>query len=225
MIQNEFISPFNLIPEVRTPLFSNNSIQKKISSFAELKKGWHFGEGVGPTNKIIRDALALHREILMRGFSKTGAFPGVGGEIRLTIYDYNGENNEYHEFTFESNGTLTYVHEAEGKEDVELPDLDLDNVRKILAELKTSKFEWFSSELSQENSTWISTINRQNFKTWPSKRPMAESPFSLKIVQSNEATQYVIISGGSMVVKPRSHRASSAFQNPLSRLAHVSSLK
>src|ERR1035437_6396642 len=165
--------------------FRDNPIQKKIESFGELKKGWHFGEGIGPSSETLRDALALHASILANGFKKTGAFPGIGGEIRITIYD----ESDYHEFTFEDHGTLTYLHETNGVEDLELPNLDLTGARTLIANLKIPQLEWSSLESSRPNTTLIPIINPQSFKIWPSNELMGQSQFSLKSVQSSGAAQ------------------------------------
>jgi hypothetical protein len=186
-----------------------NATQKKIESFAGLRAGWHFGEGMAPSTKTLRSALTLHKKIRAFGFPKTDAFPGVGGEIRLTIYD--GE--EYHEFTFEANDSITYVHEIKGVEDVELLNLDINNVHDILANLK-NPITWFLSEFFPQDI--ILTQISSDFKIWPSKTLGDPYRYLLKNVRLNEAVQSVDTYETFIATKPKNRQLLFEFPNPFS---------
>lgn len=99
----------------------------KILEFSNLKKGWHFGEGIPPTEKILKSALDLSDHIATLGF-QSNAFPGVDGEIMMTVY--HGKN--YLEFTFETNGTVTFVREKSETEIAYEEGLTVDQAKNIV---------------------------------------------------------------------------------------------
>ena len=102
---------------------------KKIQSFAELEKGWHFGEGLPPTDTSIKKALELDGLAQESGFTNTDAFPGPNGELRYCVYD----GADYYEFTFEDDGSLTMVIE---KDETEVECVcSLNEARNILKQL------------------------------------------------------------------------------------------
>lgn len=75
---------------------------EKVRTFSELKKGWHFGhEGQPFLCETIFEAAKFAEAMERQGFS-TDAFPGLNGEIRVTIYD------PYYEFDFRQNGRHTF---------------------------------------------------------------------------------------------------------------------
>jgi hypothetical protein len=91
---------------------SYDKTHKKILSFRALKKGWHFGEGVPLDELKLTQAIELNREAVQLGFLRTNAFPGVDGEIRVTVY----HQEHYLEFTIETDDTITYIHEIDNRE-------------------------------------------------------------------------------------------------------------
>lgn len=118
-----------------------HSVLTKIRDFLQLKPGWHFGEGKPPDKNIIERALFLAERAIAVLFN-IDAFPGIDGEIMVTIYHYN----HYLEFTFETDNSVTYVHEKDGKEvcyqehlSFEIALKELDNFCEQI---------WNSSELS-----------------------------------------------------------------------------
>ena len=79
----------------------------KLISFAELENGWHYGEGVPAKPEVIASALAILDKLSSVGIERVNAFPGIAGEARVTAYI----EDDYHEFTVETNGIISYVHE------------------------------------------------------------------------------------------------------------------
>lgn len=85
----------------------------KLSGFADLETGWHFGEGVSPKSDIIASALTILEKLSSVGIERVNAFPGIAGEVRVTAY----LADDYYEFTVEKNGTVSHVYE---RSDVEM---------------------------------------------------------------------------------------------------------
>jgi len=104
-----------------------NTTKDKILEFSNLKKGWHFGKGVPPTKKILQLAVDLAGRVALSGF-RSNAFPGVDGEIMVTVY--HGE--DYLEFTFETNGTVTFVWEKGEAEIAYEEELTVDQAKRRL---------------------------------------------------------------------------------------------
>ncbi len=124
-----------------------NKTQGKIRQFIKLPIGWHFGEGVPPNEKTEQSALNMADRMALSGF-RTDAFPGIDGEIMVTGY----HNENYIEFTFEADGTVTFIRE-EGDEEIEYAE-NL-TVREAKEHLKTFRDEiWKKSyELSAQDTT------------------------------------------------------------------------
>ena len=77
---------------------SSHITEKKIQSFKELESGWHYGEGVSIKQSVLDNAILLNQEAINQAFYETDAFPGLNGEVMVTIY--SGEH--YLEFTLEA---------------------------------------------------------------------------------------------------------------------------
>lgn len=90
----------------------NTEIEAKIKGYGSLRPGWHYGEGVTPPDSNIQTALKLHDTFLDEGFTRTNAFPGVDGEVRVTAY----HNQYYLELTVEVDGSITFVYESGDEE-------------------------------------------------------------------------------------------------------------
>jgi hypothetical protein len=85
----------------------------KIQSFAKLHPGWSFGEGIEFEPAILNKALQLAKTAHTLGFQETDAFPGLNGEIMVTVY----QRDDYWEFTLSPKETITFVYEK-GEETV-----------------------------------------------------------------------------------------------------------
>ena len=60
--------------------------ERKIRNFSRRVLGWHFGDGVAFSQNVLEGALELHRAALAQGLFETDAFPGIRGQIVVTIY-------------------------------------------------------------------------------------------------------------------------------------------
>lgn len=100
----------------------------KLTGFADLEKGWHFGEGVPLKTEIITSANAILEKLSSAGIDKVNAFPGIAGEARVTAY----LDDDYHEFTVETNGAISYVYEQRDEEVESRDGLSLSATLKLI---------------------------------------------------------------------------------------------
>ena len=84
------------------------SSSKKIQSFQTLTAGWSFGEGVAFQAQILNKANQLVKSAHAVGFHDMDVFPGLNGEIMVTLY--SGE--QYWEFTIGADENVTFVYEV-----------------------------------------------------------------------------------------------------------------
>src|SRR5258708_32738608 len=94
------------------PVQPINQTVQKIVSFKSLPVGWHYGDGVPPTDEMVKKALMLNAEAAKAGFGKTNAFPGIEGEIQITAY----HESTYLEITVELDGSVSFVYEEADQE-------------------------------------------------------------------------------------------------------------
>jgi hypothetical protein len=94
----------------------------KISSFAQLPIGWHYGEGGPLSTNTIEAAKKVHCEFLLLGLTKTDAFAGESMEVLVTAY----KDNHYVGVIVEADGTfvLRYEESAQEKRYCEFNNLD-----------------------------------------------------------------------------------------------------
>lgn len=64
----------------------NKDISKKIKDFLNLPTGWHYGDGVAPSEAIVKEALRIAYEAQKSGFEFVDAVPGIFGEIQIIAY-------------------------------------------------------------------------------------------------------------------------------------------
>jgi hypothetical protein len=86
--------------------------EKKINSFKSFPVGWHYGSGIAPVAKVLDLAIHLNKHAGLLGFEATDAFPGIDGEVMLTVYD----GDIYLEFSIEVDGSINYIREQGDKE-------------------------------------------------------------------------------------------------------------
>jgi len=84
---------------------------EKIQSFGNFTQGWSFGEGVPFAPSILLKAMQLIKTAHALGFAETDAFPGLNGEVLVTIY----LEADYWEFTIEPDETVTFAYEKNDK--------------------------------------------------------------------------------------------------------------
>jgi hypothetical protein len=60
--------------------------ERKLASFSELPVGWHYGRGGPISRPVLERAVAVAQHLIMAGFSRNDAFPGVDGDVQVTGY-------------------------------------------------------------------------------------------------------------------------------------------
>lgn len=136
---------------------------RKIEGFTRLPLGWHYGEGV-PASRLIaqRAVLFLSRPTMVLGSVQTDAFPGINGEIQVTIY----HGPTYLELTIEPNGSITFVREENDAETEYQQDLSSQEADERLSQFEREIWDSFGS------STTATTIRLSDvLKALPSKPP------------------------------------------------------
>jgi hypothetical protein len=117
---------------------------QKIREFQSLDDGWHFGKGNPPDSKTVHHAMSLATRAIISTFD-TDAFPGIDGEIMVTVY----HKQHYLEFTIESDMTVTFVHQVNDN-DVEYQEgLTFNDSLRLLDNF--SENIWNTSGLSTRN--------------------------------------------------------------------------
>lgn len=141
---------------------------EKISGFKHLQYGWHYGEGAPPSEETINSALALNQEAAAVGFTRTNAFPGIEGEIQVTIY----HGPAYLEFTIEPDGRIALVREHDQQEVESEENLSLSGALARIRSLKG--LLWVLSESSIRSTT---TQTPGLLRVWPSNPPAAMAAY------------------------------------------------
>lgn len=182
-------------------------IAQKIRSFQDIPVGWCYGEGATFQPGIIDSATKLHSYALSKGFFETDAFPGVNGEIRITLY----KDKYYLEFTIENNESITFAHEKDDNEVLYKENITYDDALKLI------DFFWDEIWNSSEYCTaTITTQGSNDFKVWLLKTPaagaeflysknsvpwMPESPFVITLVNTTRKLQAILQSSGNYLQK------------------------
>ena len=122
---------------------------QKISEFRQLRSGWHFGEGTALPEVTIGTALKINRAAGLRGYASTNAFPGINGEIQVTVYD----GSIYLEFTIDAKSKITFVREDDDHEVAYEEDLSITDALAMIPLL--TEHAWRLSDLSTPTPTLI----------------------------------------------------------------------
>jgi hypothetical protein len=109
-------------------------VEKKLLEFKMLKPGWHFGEGIVIPTKNIEIAEEIYKNTVRIGIIDIDVFPGIGGEVRVTIYKTD-ENNEYYEFTIENNGEISFLKEVNYEEVCERDKMSIKDVIDLIEKI------------------------------------------------------------------------------------------
>ena len=120
---------------------------RKVKGFATLLEGWHFGEGLPPTQGRIDQAVAFLVYAQVVGIDRANAFPGINGQVEVTFYSAD----QMLEITVESDDSLTLA-EDRGDEQIGLEE----NVSQRDVYQKLNEFDqnpWLSSDLFTVNIT------------------------------------------------------------------------
>lgn len=139
--------------------------KEKLSIFSKFKEGWNLGEGERFSGDIISRLSKLIDECLGNGLFEFDIFPGLDGDIRLTVYDAS----DYYEFTVSD--TIIYCHE---KDQVEVEYKEMKNLECAISKIHDiGKKEWNLFVYS----TLFGMIGRLNdFKAWPSNHARNHYP-------------------------------------------------
>jgi len=166
--------------------------ERKIAGFRHLRAEWHYrteGRPIEPS--LLERALRLHKEATRQGFERTDAFPGLHGEVMLTVYD----DANYLEFVIETDGTVDFVLERDGVEIAYLEGLSMDRAIEVLqAQRKTA---WM---LSGSFIRSIMTPRRAGSRASASSHIETASLYrsSAKTASSDQVGRFASISGPSM---------------------------
>ena len=168
----------------------------KIRDFLSIAPGWHYGEGIAPSEKIVNIAEQIAICLIVQGFPKLNAFPGRDGEIQVTAY----LGKEYFEFTVENTGKITFIQESSGLEVACQENLDLVGCLKIIKDF-APLCDWYEQSIK---NTMIQSWD--DLQAWPSNPPLtAESP-SLIVSAPCAAAEHFAATSASFMRKSAAHR-------------------
>ena len=120
--------------------------EQKIRSFLSFQPGWSHGAGVAFDTQVLAEAIELNKAVVRAGLYVTDAFPGLFGEIMVTIY----HRNHYLEFIREIDGSITFHHERGSEEIGAQEGLSLAEALTIIDQFREEA--WKQSEFSRNVS-------------------------------------------------------------------------
>ena len=159
----------------QTNISALQTTKRKIREFKELAQGWHFGEGVPIEQSILDAGIALNREAIRLGFLETDAFPGINGEVMLTIYS----DDHYLEFTLETDSNVTFYREKDDEEVAYQEGLSFQDAQERIRQLRIEK--WMESDFLVEGTTTPERVDL----------PASRSRIQQEMVESQSLTQSV----------------------------------
>jgi len=122
--------------------------QRRIAKFALMEQGWSYGEGEPFAPDVVARALEVHRAMVANGFYNTDAFPGLSGEIVVTLYD----GDDYVEVEVRPDLRLDFLWERQGEELEAVEDLGFGDVKRYLSQLRKESWK-LSASLTQYTTT------------------------------------------------------------------------
>lgn len=157
--------------EVASPRTSSGAVEVslKIKSFRHLPKGWYYGEGVAASQDTVDTAAELHANAMILGLLKTDAFPGINGEIRITVY----HGTIYLEFTIETDGLITFVREDYRRVTDSQTNLSLDDALNILRDAGREIWDSFGFSITGTTIGITSAFKPSHSET---RKILTESP-------------------------------------------------
>ena len=178
---------------------------QKVRGFGELPNGWHFGSGRAPSADTLATAKQVLSSIEQLGFDQTDAFPGVDGEVLLTVYN----ELDYYEFTVECDGYITFLYERNGEDIIYQEGLTLSESLSRLADYEA--VTWDSQELfTSDIMTLQGVISKASVLRIPAMA--AESRSSISNVLSRAAARSAIILIGSTEMLLAAHQFTGPYQ-------------
>ena len=201
-----------MIPMI--PKSNNNEvIRQKILNFRNLEPGWHFGEGVTPSDQVINTAIRLNKNAHFADFAVTNAFAGVNGEVQVTAYD----DKHFYELTVEKNGLITFVHEYDDEIREYIDNLPYDKAVKKLFEHIGEKWALLDSYIQKtstttENDLQVSNLNPQVMEAEYlfSRKPAAYPKANVSANTLVSTTRISKISQSSGTLSPKSFQTTAS---------------
>jgi hypothetical protein len=177
-----------------------SATEQKINSFKDLPIGWHYGSGIPPSDKILALANQLNRYAGLMNFEATDAFPGIDGEVMLTVYD----GDIYLEFSIELNGLINYVREQSDEEVDSREQISLHEAINYIEKIGILKCR------SSVSFTPNITIRERKDSRVPrlSRVKPIESQFSMRNVQFKQVEAYARTYESSTLQLQENHRYS-----------------
>lgn len=154
------------VPRFLKVLYSTvfHPTELKIREMGKLENGWHYGEGVALSDLAIDDVLQLHRHIVLSGLFQTDAFPGLDGEIQVTVYS----DSHYFQFERAPGGDWEITHEDNDEEIESVPGRNFDEIKAYVSTLKSKLCD--ASDFYPRNITGIKQGG--NLMRWHSSPPV-----------------------------------------------------
>lgn len=177
----------------------------KISTFANLDKGWSYGEGDPFAATVIQNAKQIADKALDDGFLETAAFPGLRGNIVVSVYI---DKSSTAEFSVEPNDRINLYVELENGADTEEPNLLLETALQRIA---TFKREWTLSASSIQSTTTLRNDDLSallsnspvitGYQSWTSSARYEQAVMSVTTSVSSTTKSLVplLYTGGSVV--------------------------
>ncbi len=109
-----------------------NITEQKIEKFASFQSGWSVHGGEPFSGSTITLAKELNSWAIRNGFFKTGAFPGIHGNILVTVY----YGKHCLELEIEEGGLISITHEKDGEDIDNVESLDLEGAKKSIEKFK-----------------------------------------------------------------------------------------
>jgi hypothetical protein len=82
---------------------------QKVNEFAQLREGWHFGEGLPPSPERIDQAVNFLEYASFSDIDRVNAFPGIRGQLEITFYS----EDRMLEITIESDDSITIAEDCD----------------------------------------------------------------------------------------------------------------
>ncbi|MDQ2693776.1 MAG: hypothetical protein M3Z21_00085 [Pseudomonadota bacterium] len=180
----------------------------KLDEFQRLPIGWHYGEGKPPRTDTLQMARELHQTIINCCFSKTDAFPGIDGEVQITLYYDGRDGRDYLEFTIETGGLVNFVQELNDEEVESKVNLSLTDAQEIIENYRDRVWDSFVSSIRNTSTsgskdsvvsrskTPVMEVESPSFPKNASRLPAYQSADILKAIIL-EFTEYHLFFGES----------------------------
>ena len=162
------------------------SRETQIRAFAQLREGWHYGEGRGATEKAMATALEVDSRLLACNVHEVEVFPGVDGGILLSVY----HENDTLEVRCDPSGRMDMLHEVNDEVVNERHGVSLEKIGAYLEGL-----EWTPKNSFAYCIQGISASTGEDSQVRPFSRPPAvASRFSIPGALLSIAMANVLIS-------------------------------